>query len=41
METVVLDAMLSHLPLNAISTLSVLDDARLSKDLAQSRAEAD
>jgi len=33
METVVLDAMLSHLPLNAISTLSVQNDARPSKEL--------
>ena len=33
METVVFDAMLSHLPLNAISTLSVQNKTRLSKEV--------
>ena len=32
-ETAVFDPMLSHLPLNAISTLSVQNDTRLSKEL--------
>ena len=38
MEPVVLDAILSHLPWNAISTPSVLDDARVSKELWYSLA---
>ena len=38
METVVLDPMLSHLPLNAISTLSVQNDTELSKELWFSHA---
>jgi len=33
METVVFDALLSHLPLNAISTLSVQNETRLSKEV--------
>jgi len=38
METVVFDALLSHLPLNAISTLSVQNETRLSKELWLSHA---
>ena len=38
MDTVIFDAMLSHLPLNAISTLSALNNTRLSKEVWLSHA---
>ena len=37
-DTVIFDAMLSHLPLNAISTLSVQNNTRLSKEVWLSHA---
>jgi len=37
-ETVIFDVMLSHLPLNAISTLSALNNTRLSKEVWLSHA---